>query len=81
MAFRKEKPRQQQREKATQNSTSLPNQSPNNPNNNNGDGDGGGGLLIPDDSPLPDLPPGVYILPPNAPDPSRRVREEELLEV
>ncbi len=40
---------------------------------NNSDGDGGDSS--PDDTPVLDLPPGVYILPPGAPDPSQYRKE------
>jgi hypothetical protein len=41
--------------------------------NSNNDSDGGDST--PDAPPVLDLPPGVYILPPGAPDPSQRHRE------
>jgi hypothetical protein len=37
--------------------------------------DNDGGDSTPDAPPVLDLPPGVYILPPGAPDPSQRTRE------
>ena len=43
-------------------------------NNNNDDG----GEMKPDDFPTLDLPPGVYILPPGAPDPSLRKPNEKV---
>ena len=38
----------------------------------------GGGLPIPEDDPLLDLPPGVFVLPPQVPDPSRQPQEPVL---
>ncbi|MCU0448326.1 MAG: hypothetical protein MUC97_00585 [Bernardetiaceae bacterium] len=38
--------------------------------NDSSDGDGGDARI--DDIPTLDLPPGVYVLPPGAPDPSKR---------